>query len=289
MSSAGSVLVFDLETVPDVAGLKRLGMAPADLGDGEAVAHAVAARQSEGKSDFFPLYLQRVLVVGCLFRSDRGLRIRCLGSSVGESDIAADAPDAAFADPTSDASEAARLSAFFRAIDRTTPQLVSWNGKGFDAPVLQHRALLRGVEAAGYWDQGEHNNSFRFNHYLGRYHLRHLDLMDVLASYQSRGSAPLSGMAQLCGFPGKLGMDGSEVWPAVLAGRLGEVQAYCETDVVNTYLLYLRFERMRGFMTPEMHQAREMELRDALEAMVGDPRAPLQGQHWVEFLQAWKA
>lgn len=286
--SSGSVLVFDLETIPDVAGLQRLGMAPVGLSPAEAVAHAVQARQAEGKNDFFPLYLQRVLVVGCLFRSERGIRIKCLGSSLGESDALEEPEDPALADPTSDASEAARLAAFFRAIDRTTPQLVSWNGKGFDAPVLQHRALLRGIEAASYWDQGEHNTNFRYNNYLARYQPRHLDLMDVLASYQARGSAPLSGMAQLCGFPGKLGMDGSEVWPAVCEGRLAEVQAYCETDVANTYLLYLRFERMRGMISAEVHQAREAELRDALQAMVGDASSPLQGEHWAQFLQAWR-
>ena len=96
-------------------------------------------------------------------------------------------------------------------IDKHTPQLVSWNGGGFDLPVLNYRALIHGVTAARYWDWGDDDREFKFNSYLGRYHTRHLDLMDVLAMYQPRASAGLDAIARLCGFPGKLGMDGSEV------------------------------------------------------------------------------
>ena len=88
---------------------------------------------------------------------------------------------------------------------------MSWNGGGFDLPVLNYRALIHGVTAAKYWDWGDDDREFKFNSYLGRYHTRHLDLMDVLAMYQPRASAGLDAMARLCGFPGKLGMDGSEV------------------------------------------------------------------------------
>ena len=100
---------------------------------------------------------------------------------------------------------------FFDGIEKFTPQLVSWNGGGFDLPVLNHRALIHGVAAEKYWDWGDEDREFKFNNYLGRYHTRHLDLMDVLAMYQPRANAGLDAMARLCGFPGKLGMDGSEV------------------------------------------------------------------------------
>ena len=80
-------------------------------------------------------------------------------------------------------------------IERYTPQLVSWNGGGFDLPVLNHRALIHGVTAAKYWDWGDDDRDFKFNSYLGRYHTRHLDLMDVLAMYQPRASAGLDAMA----------------------------------------------------------------------------------------------
>ncbi|MCV4861002.1 3'-5' exonuclease, partial [Escherichia coli] len=83
---------------------------------------------------------------------------------------------------------------------------------------------------------------FKWNNYISRYHMRHLDLMDLLAMYQPRANAPLDAMAKLCGFPGKLGMDGSAVYGAYRAGQLEEIRRYCETDVMNTYLLYCRFQ-----------------------------------------------
>jgi hypothetical protein len=105
--------------------------------------------------------------------------------------------------------------------------------------------------------------------------------MDVLAAYQPRASAGLDVMARLCGFPGKLGMDGSEVHAAVEAGRIDEVRRYCETDVMNTYLLYLRFRLMRGEIGAEDY-AKELSL--AREKMLAGS-AP----HWLEFVAAWDA
>src|SRR5205085_1665259 len=90
------------------------------------------------------------------------------------------------------------------------------------------------------------DRDFKFNNYLNRYHTRHLDVMEVLAQFQSRASAGLDAIARLCGFPGKVGMAGSEVAAAVAQGRLHEVRGYCECDVLNTYLVYQRFRLMRG-------------------------------------------
>jgi len=169
---------------------------------------------------------------------------------------------------------------FFDGIERFTPQLVSWNGGGFDLPVLHHRALIHGVAAPRYWDWGDDDKDFRFNSYLNRYHSRHLDLMDVLAMYQPRANAGLDAMARLCGFPGKLGMDGGAVYEAVNAGRLAEVRCYCEADVLNTYLLYQRFRLMRGEQDAGEY-ANEM-------AFARERVAAWDAPHWKAFLAAWQ-
>jgi len=109
--------------------------------------------------------------------------------------------------------------------------------------------------------------------------MRHCDVMDLLALYQPRANAPLDDLAQLLGFPGKLGMDGSQVWQAYREGRLTEIRNYCETDVVNTYLVYLRFQLMRGVAAPDQHDALVAAVRSTLE------KAP--EPHWREFLQRW--
>ena len=99
--------------------------------------------------------------------------------------------------------------------------------------------------------------------------------------YQPRGSAPLDQLARLMGFPGKLGMDGGAVWGAWQDGRIDEIRDYCETDVVNTWLVFLRFQLMRGALTVEEH-GREVELVRTSLAATGLP-------HWQEFLTAWQA
>ena len=138
--------------------------------------------------------------------------------------------------------EAALIQRFFDGIEKYTPQLVSWNGGGFDLPVLHYRSLVHGVQAQRYWEMGEEDREFKWNNYISRYHTRHLDLMDLLSLYQPRASAPLDEMAQLLGFPGKLGMGGSQVWEAFQRGEIAAIRNYCETDVVNTYLVFLRFQ-----------------------------------------------
>jgi predicted PolB exonuclease-like 3'-5' exonuclease len=126
---------------------------------------------------------------------------------------------------------------------------------------------------------GEFDQSFKWNNYISRYHWRHIDLMDVLSGFQGRGRVGLDKMAQLLGFPGKLGMSGEGVWDAHLEGRSVDIRNYCETDVVNTFLIYLRFELMRGRLTHEEHD-REVELvRAGLVAA--------QKPHLQEYADAW--
>ena len=103
--------------------------------------------------------------------------------------------------------------------------------------------------------------------------------MDVLAKYNGRGNAPLDDLAKLCGFPGKLGMDGSQVWDAWSNGRAAEVRAYCETDVVNTWLVYCRFRLIRGELDQIAYQAEVDLVRSTLQASA-EP-------HWAEYLAAW--
>jgi predicted PolB exonuclease-like 3'-5' exonuclease len=264
---AWPVLVFDIESIPDIAGLRALRGAPDDLSDAQVHAAWVQERKDAGQSDFMPHYLQRVLVISCVFRNAEGLRVH------------------SFAD-RDDASEGKVIQQFFHSLDRHTPQLVSWNGGGFDLPVLHYRGLRHGVVADRYWCMGEggapDDREFKYNNYINRYHTRHLDLMDMLAMYQPRANAPLDAMAKLCGFPGKLGMDGSQVYPAYLDGKLDEIRRYCETDVMNTYLLYCRYQKMRCGFTEGEYEQEIAFVKETLHGLAGTDA------HWAEYLAAWK-
>ena len=151
---------------------------------------------------------------------------------------------------------------------------------GFDLPVLTYRAMLGGVQAPRFWETGEADSSFRFNNYLNRFHWRHTDLMDVLAGFQGRGRMSLANMAQLLRLPGKLGFDGSQVWDAWLAGNLIGIRRYCETDVLNTWLVYLRFAQLRGQLSREQYADELARVRACL--------AQSQEPHFAEFLGAWQ-
>jgi 3'-5' exonuclease len=253
------VLVFDIETVPDIASVRKLrGLGP-ELPDRDVAAMALQLRRQAVGHDFLPLHLHRVIVISCALCDRDSFRVWSLGGN-GEA-------------------EGEIIQRFFDGIEKYTPQLVSWNGGGFDMPVLHYRGLMHGVRAPRYWDTGDDDREFRYNNYISRYHMRHCDLMDLLSLYQPRAVAPLDEIAQLLGFPGKLGMDGSQVWDAYQAGRLAEIRNYCETDVVNTYLIFSRFQAMRGAVTAEQYAA-QCEL---VRATLGRSAEP----HWQEFLSRW--
>ncbi|MDB5750909.1 MAG: 3-5 exonuclease [Ramlibacter sp.] len=261
------VLVFDIESIPDIAGLRLLRGVPADIEDPQVYADWAAERKAANQSDFMPLYLQRILVISCVFRNADGLRVHSFVDRDG-------------------GSEGKVIQTFFNALEKHTPQLVSWNGSGFDLPVLHYRGLRHGVAADRYWCMGEggapDDREFKYNNYINRYHMRHMDLMDVLALYNGRANAPMDALAKLCGFPGKLGMDGSQVYGAYRDGKLEDIRRYCETDVMNTYLLYCRFQKMRcGFTEAEYEQ----EI-GYVKQTIGE-LAPLE-PHWQEYLAAWK-
>lgn len=254
-----NVLVFDIETVPDTESGKRLydleGLSPADVA--RAMTHL---HQQKTGSEFLPRHLHRIVAISIALRTKDSFKVWSLGQL--------------------ESAEAELIRRFFDGIERFAPVLVSWNGGGFDLPVIHYRALLHGTAAPRYWELGDDDSSFRYNNYLNRFHWRHIDLMDVLSGYQLRAAAPLDEVAGMLGLPGKMGMSGGKVWSEYLAGNLQAIRDYCETDVINTYLVYLRFELMRGHLRQDQYLAECQLVRDALKA--------LDKPHLTGFLGAWK-
>ena len=256
-----NTLVFDIETVPDT-NLGRQLYGVADLDD-EAVGRIMFFKQRQARqTDFLPLVQHRIVAISAVLRTGEGeLHVFSLG------DV--------------EAPEDEIVRRFFEGLDRYSPELVSWNGSGFDLPVLHYRALLHGVNADRFWENGDNDREFRYNNYLSRFHWRHLDLMDVLAGFQIGGRASLSQVSTLLGFPGKLGMSGEQVWDCYLAGELGAIRNYCETDVLNTYLIYLRFQLMRGLLDEARLKTELGRVEESLEQSTSP--------HLREFLEAWRS
>ena len=251
-----AVLAFDIETIPDVAGIRRLHDLPADLPDREVAEIAFQIRRTKTGSDFLPSQLHKVAVISCVLRSDEGVKVFSL-----------------------EGQEAEIIQRFYEGIEKFVPQLVSWNGGGFDLPVLNYRALIHSVTAPMFWETGDENRDFRYNNYISRYHGRHLDLMDVLAMYQPRNNAPLDDVAQLAGLPGKIGIGGAKVWETWLAGDSAKIRDYCEADTANTYLLFLRYQLLRGVFSKEIYRKEIKIFKDYLQEQ--------DKLHWREFLKLW--
>ena len=252
-------LIFDIETIPDTDGIKALFDLPAETSATDVANIAFHQRRIKNGTEFLPLHQHKIVAISCALREADHFKIWTLG------DV--------------NSSEAEIIQRFFDGIEKYTPNVVSWNGGGFDLPVLHYRGLIHGVQAPRYWDMGDDDREFKWNNYISRYHTRHLDLMDLMAMYQARANAPLDDIAKLCGFPGKLGMDGSKVWEAYATGKLEEIRDYCETDVANTYLVFLRFQLMRGILNAESYVSEIALVRETIKSY--------KGQHWTEFLAAW--
>ncbi len=253
-----NVLVFDIETVPDVESGKRIHDLEG-LPDKDVIKALEHLRYQQTGSTFMPHYMQRIVAISAVLHTHDTFKVWSLGSE--------------------DSSEKELLERFFDGLEKYNPTIVSWNGGGFDLPVIHFRSLLHGVSAHHYWQIGDEDTSFRYNNYLGRFHWRHIDLMDVLAGYQLRASAKLDHISTMLGFPGKLGMDGSKVSETYFSGDLKAIRDYCETDVLNTYLVYLRFEVMRGKLYENEYEKRCQQVRDCL--------SDSKEEHLQEFLKMW--
>ena len=253
------IVAFDIETVPDTeAGSRQHGLK--DLSDKE-IADAMFSqrlRETSGSTDFLKHHLHKVVAIAVVCRDTEGLSVQCIGDeSSGEAEM---------------------LRQFFNMIT-AKPTLVSWNGKGFDMPVLHYRCLLHGIDSKVYWDQGRYDEQFRWNNYLNRFHARHTDLMDVLSGY-GRGGLSLQDVSCLLSLPGKTLMDGSQVWPTWLDGGIGRIRDYCELDALLTYLVYLRYLLISGRIDSGKHDAET----DNVKALLRDSGK----EHHAEFMRLWE-
>ena len=227
--SEQSVIVWDLETVPDLAAAARM----LDMGN------ASDAEVREALGTGFPKYpLHKIVCIGALIASRQpdGWRIDALGAPhIGERP------------------EAKLINDFIEKIGELRPQLITFNGHSFDLPVLRYRAMVNRISAAG----------LQARQYFHRYTDDAVDLCDVLGSYVPGGKVKLDEVSKILGLHGKPnGVDGSRVEEMVQAGQIDEVARYCESDVLNTYRVWLVYELFRGAITTKELDWSEGQARD---------------------------
>jgi 3'-5' exonuclease len=224
-----SIIVWDLETIPDLSAAARmLDMSNAAEAD---------VRQALGEG--FPKHpLHKIVCIGALVasRQPEGWRMEALGAPhVGERP------------------EAELIKAFAERVGQLRPQMITWNGHSFDLPVLRYRAMVNRVSAEG----------LQVRQYFHRYTEDALDLCDVLGSYVPGVKVKLDEVTKILGLPGKPeGIDGSRVEEMVLGGQIEEVARYCESDVLNTYRVWMIYELFRGAITADQLAWSEGQTRE---------------------------
>ena len=255
-----NILAFDIETIPDTDGGRKIYDLNS-LSDTDVATAMFNKRREKVGNEFIATHLQKVVAISAVYRNTQKdqFSVWTLG--------------------TEESSEKEIVQNFFDGIDKHSPTLVTWNGSGFDMPVLHYRGLINGVQAPRYWDQGEDDSNFKWNNYISRFHARHTDLMDVIAGYNNRAFAPLDEIAVLLGLPGKMGMSGSKVWDQYKEGQIKAIRDYCETDALNTYLVYLHWQYIKGNLNDDSLSAEHEVVKNALRS--GET-------HLQEFLQVWE-
>ncbi len=227
------VLVWDLETIPDISGFAAAN----NLFD------KTAAEVRAAMGDKFPKHIYH--------------SIACIGALIVHHDGDHWEVDALGAPHVGERSERELITAFVDKIAQLNPRLVTFNGSSFDLPVLRYRAMVHKVSAAG----------LSARPYFHRYTDDALDLCDVLSSFAPGAKASLHELCRVMGLPGKPdGMHGGEVEQYHRDGRIDEIAAYCESDVVNTYRVWLRHELFQGNLSNTAFGASETNLIEYLEA-----------------------
>jgi len=229
----GSVIVWDLETVPDLRG----------FASANGLVGKTDAEIQEAIGDKFPKHIYHSIV--------------CIGALVAHRGSDGWVVDALGAPHTGERTEKQLITSFADKIAELSPQLVTFNGNSFDLPVLRYRAMVNEVSAPGLSSRP----------YFNRYTEDALDLCDVLSSFSPQAKASLNEISRILGLRGKpSGIDGGEVYRYFVDGKIKEIADYCETDIVNTYRVWLRYELFRGRVSHAEFRASEASLGDFVRA-----------------------
>jgi predicted PolB exonuclease-like 3'-5' exonuclease len=270
------LFVFDIETVADVDAGRRFLSLP-DASDAEVVEAMTAYHLeiTDGRNDFLRQPFWRVVAISyaqCNVERAEAAQTQVPGqvrytlTRVGSGgEVKSD--------------ERELVEGFFHYIDQAQPRLVSFNGRGFDLPVLKYRAMVHGLSAPRFFDA-----SNKWENYTQRYaDAYHTDLLEVLSDFGASARVRMDEVCRVLGLPGKLETKGEDVAALHAAGDVQAIRDYCEMDVLNTYLLFLRWELLRGTISPASHEASVVEVAAYL-ASEREARP-----HLGRYLDAWEA
>ena len=146
-----------------------------------------------------------------------------------------------------------KIAKFLTFIEDFNPRLVSFNGRGFDLPMIMARAMCYDLSAAAYFETNDRDsNKSKWENYRSRYDGRfHLDLLDHISDFGAVRGLKLDHICASVGLPGKYDVHGDQVLQLYYSGEQAKIDEYCRSDVLNTYWLFLKYELLRGKITKD--------------------------------------
>jgi len=257
-------LVFDIETRVDKDLVKQIYDPENCLTLDQAydTARDKLLERSGQQSDFFPVPFHIPIAVATL-HADENYRIKSLGCMGLDRYSEAD------------------LVARFWQVFENVHTFVTFNGRGFDLPVMETRAFKYGIPLPRYFGTGHERINYRGNRYSDAYHI---DLCDFLSNYGAVRRNSINLFCKLMGLPGKYTIAGEDVEYLFRQGRQKEINQYCMTDVLQTYLLFLRVELLRGKLDKSAYQAVVTAAREDLTQRANSAGSE---NFLLDFLQRW--
>ncbi len=270
------VLAFDIEWVPDPESGKAAYELPEDMPDREVIEFmwGQGGATEEEPMPFLKTVLSKIVSISMVFRESRGdgatarLKLHSIPSI-----------------PTSgeDCSERRIIEDFFKILDKHHPQLVGYNTSGADIPILAQRMIKHGL-GGGFFTQRP-NRPWEGADFFARGSDWNVDLMRCVSTW-GKGTPSLHEISVVSGIPGKMGgVDGKQVAPMWLEGRLDEIVAYNECDALTTYLLWLRMAHSIGHHHSEQYAEEQRLLRDMIKKESESPHR----SHLRDYLSKWES
>ena len=239
------LFAFDAEWVPDPATGRRVLDLPGDLSDAEVIdrmwAHG-GATEAEPRP-YLKTILCRVVSIAAVIRTVKSGEVYHRLYALPEG------PEAL---PEDDL-----LRRFLLAVGDRKPQLVGFNSRDSDLPILVQRAMVHRLSIPGL---GRSAEKWAPGDFFDRYGNQHVDLREITGAW-GKASSTLHELATACGIPGKLGTDGKSVIDLWRAGDIAGIVRYNQFDALTTFLVWLRAMTLSGHLTPEQLEAEEGQIR----------------------------
>lgn len=248
------ICVFDIETVPDIELVRQYYELDSSLSEVEICQHAFSAQKEKSGSEFLPIYWHRVVSIASVICDEYGkfIKVGNFGKKSAEStETKSNADSSAFAHL---ADERAILSDFLRFINSKEPRLVSFNGRGFDLPTIMLRAMKYNLSAFGYFEsENASKTKNKWENYRARYSEKwHTDLLECLGNFGSVRNLNLDNVCKMLGIVGKYEVSGGDVYSLYYDKKdIEKIDFYCQSDVLNTYWLYLKYAILKDELRVE--------------------------------------